>query len=348
MRLLAVKILWVVFLAALFLMPAGLAAQNKPPTPPPAPAKPERSSEAPDLAELVLRANKLNNRLAVLETKISHGLDLNALEKRLEKVEARLEEYPSIIQELKAYPTLNYEKLSSLKDTLHLNAKNLAEIIDPVIEAVSKLATARKQWLAEKKRWQEWHSVLTADETLEEVKSTFTGAQNTINAALQSINQELKPLLELLKISGRVDTKINRFLAEIDFLISARRRAILSEETPPMFSLAYLSQLRRLTSLELERGMQAVSWPKPEFYRSQGWILVLQVLGALMVIFMVFRNRRRLRESKRWRFLAERPIAAGLLLGYSPFSRLCLCCHPLYIWSTSSWGGWQVYGCLAG
>ena len=80
MRPLAAKIFWLVVLAALFLMPPGLRAQQQPPSPPPAPAKPEAAPEVPDLAELILRANKLSNRLAVLETRVSRGPNVEALE----------------------------------------------------------------------------------------------------------------------------------------------------------------------------------------------------------------------------------------------------------------------------
>lgn len=318
MKFRAAKIFWVVLLAALFLMPSGVGSQEQPPTPPPTPVKPQQPPEAPDLAELVLRANELSKRLVVLETKIDHGLDLSAFENRLAKIEARLEKYPSIIQELKAYPILNYEELLSYKDSIRLNAKSLEALVDPVSKAVSNLAAAREQWLAERKRWQEWKTVLPADETLDEVKTTFNRAQNTIDAALQSINQELQPLLEFLKKSGQIDTRVSRFLAEIDVLISARRKAFQPSETAPMFSWTYFSQLQRLTNLEMERGVRAISWPKPEFYQTQGWIIALQILTALVVTLLILRHRSRLQATERWRFLAERPVATGLLLGIFP------------------------------
>ncbi|MFW6127521.1 MAG: hypothetical protein ACOC6K_04840 [Thermodesulfobacteriota bacterium] len=73
MRFLAVKIFWLVLLTALILTPLVATAQQKTPTPPPAPAQPEPPPEVPDLAELILRANKLSNRLALLEAEIAQG-----------------------------------------------------------------------------------------------------------------------------------------------------------------------------------------------------------------------------------------------------------------------------------
>lgn len=57
MKLFAVKIFWVVLLAALFLMPPGAGAQKKPPTPQPGEIRKEQPPEVPDLADLLLQAS---------------------------------------------------------------------------------------------------------------------------------------------------------------------------------------------------------------------------------------------------------------------------------------------------
>jgi potassium efflux system protein len=315
MRLQAVKIFWVVLLAALSLMPQGVWAQKQPPASPPEQVKKEKPPEVPNLADLMLQANKLSNRLAVIETKIVHGLDVNALEKGLQEIEASSAQYPPIIEQLKASPSLSFDKIAAYKDTIRLNADDLEKIIEPLTKAIKKLAAERKQWLAERKRWQEWQSVLLRDEKLDEIKTTFAGAQNTIDSALLLINQQLQPLLALLQKSGIVEGAINRLIAELDGLTLARRRTLLVDETVPLFSWTYLSKLKHLTWFEVDRGVQTIAWPKPEYFRNQGWILVLQIIIALLVIFLILRHRDRLMESERWRFLAQRPLAAGFALG---------------------------------
>ena len=319
MRLLAIKIFWTALLSALFLLPLGAGAQNQPSPTPPATVKQEPPPEVPDLADLILRANKLSNRLAVLETKIAHGLDLDAREKDLQKIESRLSQYPPLIEQMKASPTINFDKLTAYKDTIRLNTQDLEDIIQPLTQAIKKLGEARKKWLAERKHWDKWQSLHLPDETLAEVKTTFADAQGTIDSALLLINQRLQPLLALLQKAGRVDGTINHLIADLDGLVQQRRQALLGKETAPLFSWAYLSQLKNLTWFEMERGIQIIAWPKPEFYKTQGWILVLQVLTALTLIFLIFRHRGRLMESEHWRFIAQRPIATGLLLGTYPF-----------------------------
>jgi potassium efflux system protein len=323
----AIKIFWVVLLAVLFLLPSGVGAQKQPssppstpqPSPPPAAAKPEPPPEAPDLAELILRSHKLSNRLATLETKIGRGLDVEALGEELKKIEARLEQYPPIIRQLQASPSINFEQVAAYKDTIRLNVDDLENIIEPLAQAIKNLSEARKMWLAEREHWQEWQSVLLQDKPLDEIRNTIAGAQKTIDSALLLINQRLQPLLALLQEAGGVDSTINRLIAELDNLAVARRRALMPEETAPMFSGVYLSRLKDLTWFEVERSGQTIAWPKPEFYKSQGWILGLQVFSALVIILLIWRYRDQVMESERWRFLAERPFAAGIILGVYPY-----------------------------
>jgi potassium efflux system protein len=320
MRLLAMKIFWMVLLAALFLLPSGVVAQQQTPPTPPTTVKPEHPPEAPDLADLVLQANELSSRRAAIETKIAHGLDLKALKKGLQEIKASLAKYPPIIEQMQASPSLHFDKIAAYKDTIRLNHADLEKIIEPLTRAIKNLAEERKQWLAERKRWEKWQSLLLADENLDGIKNTFADTQSTIDSALLLINQQLQPLLDLLQQAGSVDGTINRLTAELDGLTLARRRALLVDESVPLFSWTYLSQLKKLTWFEVDRGVETISYPKLVFfYKNQGWILVLQILSALGVFLVILWYRDRLMESERWRFLARRPLAAGLLLGIYPF-----------------------------
>ena len=333
------KLFWIGLLVSLPLISPDVWAQKKTPTPPTEVKKgqpPEvKPFKAPDLADLVLQANKLSSRRSTLETKIAHGLDLPALEKGLQEIEANLAKYLPIIEQLKASPSLNFDKIASYKDTIRLNEADLENIIEPLTNEIKKLAEARKQWLAERKHWQDWESYLLKYEALEDIKTTFASAQATIDSALLLINQKLQPLLGLLQKSGSVDGTINRLVVELDGLTEARRQALLVDESVPLFSWTYLSQLKNLTWFELQRGIQTIAWPRPEFYKNQGWILVFQILAALVVILIIFRYRNRFKESERWRFLAQRPIAAGLILGIFPLfpfmSALPASLHLLYM-----------------
>ena len=97
----------------------------------------------------------------------------------------------------------------------------------PVTEGIRQLGASRKEWVAEKKRWNAWQSSLLKDEPLDEVKLTFARAQDTIDTALNLIQQQLKPLLAMQRKAGNVQTRIGSLAVEVEGLILAKRGGVL-------------------------------------------------------------------------------------------------------------------------
>ncbi len=348
MRLSAWKLFWVLLLPVLFLMPPGVFAQKQLEGPPPGEGEKEQLPEVPGLAELMVKGNELSKRLTVLETKSASGFDLNPVKENLQAIEARLERFQAPIERLKKAPTLDFTTIWSYRDTLSLTEGNLAEITTPLTRAIQQLEGARDQWLAESKRWQEWQSVLLTDEAYNEIKPTLAEAQNTIDSALLVINQELKTLLPVFQKSGSIGRTINSLNAELDRLTQARRRDLRVGEVAPILSLTYLTQLKNLTWFDVAQGIQNISWPNPEFFKTQGRILVLRIFTALAVILLIFRRRPQLMESERWRFLAKRPIAAGIVFGTFPFRLLMAVVPPLLFFLEAVVGGLAYVRLLGG
>jgi small-conductance mechanosensitive channel len=82
-----------------------------------------------------------------------------------------------------------------------------------------------------------------------------------------------------------------------------------------MFSSRYLSQFSNELWYALQKGLDEISWPDSDFFDRQGLIVFLLVFLSLFLIIAIYRNRQVLNDSKRWRFLAERPFSAGLFFG---------------------------------
>jgi potassium-dependent mechanosensitive channel len=82
-----------------------------------------------------------------------------------------------------------------------------------------------------------------------------------------------------------------------------------------MFSAQYFSQLATALREGVHTGLVRVSWPERSFLARQGWIIILQGALSLVLAFVFFRHRQQLAEVEHWRFVAKRPIAAGLLVG---------------------------------
>jgi small-conductance mechanosensitive channel len=272
---------------------------------------------APDLADIIPMASDLAGRVTLLENSIKGGPNTVEFESRYEGVEKSLEEIAAQIKPLKDSEGYKYNKLVALKDGIKNNDELLKEISRPVNRSVSQLGAWREEWLAEKERWGEWQVTLLEDDELDRLKSTFSEAKGTIDKALDLIQSRLDLLLAVQQRAANVKGKISALNVELDALLVVERRSTLLDETPPMLSTDYFSQIRnRALGHALREGLDGASWPDDQFFTRQGWIVFIQGLLVLILTLAFSRNRGVLLESERWRFLAQRPLSAGLFLGF--------------------------------
>jgi potassium efflux system protein len=322
MKLLAVKLFWVVLLGPFLAMPQGLLAAQQPQGSQPIGVKEKQPPPVPGLADLIPLETKLSARLAVLQKKVGTELDASPVEKGLSGIDAKLAEHSRELENLKASTSYSYEQLLVIREKIRRDGEALDEVIKPLTEATRKFAQARQTWLEERQQWTAWQSVMLTDQPLDELKNTFARSQITIDSALVLINQQLQPLLALLQRAGAIDGAIDALIAEINGLTVTLHRDIQPDAAPSMVSLRYVSQLRNQAWYELKGGMRALFWPEWEFFQTQGWLFVLQLLLATAVTMIIFRHRSRLVASERWRFLARRPVAAGIFLGFVLLNQL--------------------------
>jgi small-conductance mechanosensitive channel len=282
----------------------------------PSGAEREIPAATPDLADIVPLSTKLSGRLAALEKDATGLLDVSALEKKYAGIETNLRDPAGQLQTLKDSKDYKYNRLVELKEAVKRENKSFEEISKPLSQTIRQLGAWRKEWLAEKKQWYEWQSSLLKEGAPEPLKSIFEKANDTIDTALNLIIPQLETMLTLQKESGDIHSKIKALAAELDGLIVEARRGVYVDESPPMFSFRYFSQFRSGELwYDVKKGLVGISWSGSRFFGRHGWIVLLQVAVSFFVIVSVYRRRRSLNESKRWRFLATRPFAAGLFLG---------------------------------
>ena len=275
------------------------------------------SFSIPDLADIVPMAAELSGRLATLENNIKGGPDIPEVENRYQRIEENLTGPAGQVQRLKDSEDVKYNRLLELREIIERENKSFKEISRPIDQAVRQLGAWRNDWLLEKKRWKEWQSVLSQAGVLDQVASSTEKANDTIDTALDLILPQLEALLKIQEKAGHIHARLSILSAELEGLIVEGRRSALLSESPPMFSFQYISQLGYGTLWNaVQTGLDEVTWPGNRFLVRQGWVVLLQVLICLFVIVAVYRNRRALTESKRWRFLSQRPFSAGLFLAY--------------------------------
>jgi len=311
----ATKILGIVLAIAVLLISSNVPAQEPSPGDQGPGAKERISVGALDLADIIPLAAELTGRLATLENAIKRGLDISAVENKYDRIEMELEGPAGQLQRLRDSKDYKYSKLVALREAIKQEDESLEKINKPVNLAIRQIGAWREEWLADKKRWHEWQLSVPKEGVYDQIKPAFEKANDAIEKALNLVLPHLEAILKLQLKAGNIKTKINVLLVELDVLIEQERRGALLDASPPMFSPEYLYQFRSGLWYAAQKKLGEVQWPGNRFFARQGWIVFLQGFLSLVVIIVILRKRQVLNDSKRWRFLAARPLSAGFFLG---------------------------------
>lgn len=185
-------------------------------------------------------------------------MDLSPVRKSLSGIEANLQSHLVQLERIEAAKALRYQQLVEIEAAAEVEAAALERVNKSLTGEIRRLAALRKEWLTEKSRWNEWQSSLLKEEPPDKVKSTFAKAQQTMDKALDSIRQELEPLLAVQERAGNIQARIIFLAAEVDRLIRARRGGVLIELSPPMLSSRYFSQFGSDLWLDVKSGFAKV------------------------------------------------------------------------------------------
>lgn len=304
----------VIVLLALFLFPGRVTAQDPQNAQPPATTT-QQPPAVPELADLIPLATALSSGLANLEKYIAGGVDLSGLEQQLEELSARVHEDATQFLALKASADQRAGRLAELKAEFDSAGDTLTEVSQSVTAKVKTFGNLRKVWLAEQQQWNAWQATSLKNEPLATITTTVTKAQGVIDTALGLLQQQLEPLLALQEQAGTLQIRINTLTDEIEGFISLTRGGVLSDTSPAMFSAQYFSQLAPALRESVHTGLGQIMWPAKAFVARQVWIAILQGVLSLLLALVFVRHRQQLEQVEHWRFVAKRPIAAGLLAG---------------------------------
>ena len=299
---------------ALLLSPERLTAQGPQGVQSPTAGR-EQSSAVPELADLIPLATALSGRLANLAKTVADEGDLSRVEQQLGEITALVDDYARQLLALKDTFDPRAGRLPQLKAEIESAGDTLTVVSKAVTAKIRTFGSLRKEWLAEQKQWNTWQAALLKEEPLEEITATMTKAQGAIETALGLLRQQLKPLLALQEQAGALQTRINSLTAEVEDLISLSQGGALVDASPSMFSAQYVSQLAPALRAGVQTRLAQVSWPGRAFFAREGWILVLQGVLSLVLALIFFLCRQQLEQVEHWRFVAKRPVAAGLLVG---------------------------------
>ena len=315
MRYPAKKILSVVLPIAVFLLASHVFAQEQTSGDQTPATTRDKSVPAPDLADIIPQATKLSADLAMLKNRVRDLLDVSGFEKNYAGIEKKLQGAAAQLQQIKDSKDGDPDKFAEIRMVIERQDELLEAISQPLGETIRQLGAWRNHWQAQKQQWNTWLPIVRKDGELDPLQSIFAKAMATIDEALEIIHSQLGQMLTVQERAGNIQAKIIALNAEIDALILAARSGVRVNISPPMFSPSYFYQYSRQLWYALLKGLSESSWVGTRFVDQQGLIVFLQIFFSLLVIIAVYRKRQVINDSQRWRFLAERPFAAGIFFG---------------------------------
>jgi small-conductance mechanosensitive channel len=274
-------------------------------------------SSIPDIAEIVPLEIKFVSRLQELENQLEQGIAEDVLDDDYLKLEKGLSTIVDDLETLIASEQYKYNKLVDFRELLNHKRNTFKLISEPVSTEIRKLGILRAEWQEESNRWTQWQDALLIGGGFEPLKVTFDEATETIDTALDLILSELDTLLAIQERHGEFERKIETVHREVEQQIIEERRNTLFNDTPPMLSKEYLSQLSNIRIWkQVIDEFNEISLPEKEAVAQHGWIVIFQLAVIVFLSFFIRQRKTFFEQIERWQFLARYPVAAGVFLSY--------------------------------
>ena len=309
----------VLLLAFLLLLPLphsdATFAQNEKGTQP-SPKEKKEAPAPPSVAEIIPLGTQLEESSAALENQLTKVFDFSAAEDSLDKLAKESAELSEQLQRLKTSGGYGYDQLADVKGKIDAEADSLQKIIQPLTEAINKTDSWKEEWSKERQRWKDLRSSLPQSVPLRSVEPTFAKANRTINRTLELISAKIKSLLALQQETGAMQSGLYSLKLEANNLLLSMRGELWSRSADSMLSAGYYSQFGPGLWGELRKGLADLPWPEKRFLQRQGWLFILQIFLSVFLAASILRRRSFLEKDERWRFIARRPLAAGIFAGF--------------------------------
>jgi len=276
----------------------------------------ETNTESPtgDLQDLIAMATELDSRSIALKKEIDGLFDLNATQKSLALLANENKRLSRTLRTLKNTSRYSYDQLFEVKARINQQGALLREVIQTTNEGISQTELWKKEWAEEGTHWEQLQSSLAKQVSAKTLEPTFAKVRQVITRSQNLITQTLEPILAQLQAAEVIRASHAALGLELDALVSGLHENLLHKTARSMFSSRYYSLLSRGWSQELPRSLNRIAKPDLQFLEQRGWLLIFQIVLSLLLSYSIIQQRERLMEREQWRFIARRPLEAGIFV----------------------------------
>lgn len=308
------SILYAVLLVAWAVPASGQALGPSRDAAPPTAAQQDVAA-SPDLAAIIPLATELSGRFAKLDADLKGLSDFSDIEEQTAHFGKVVDDVAARLESLRGAGENNWVRLEVLIQHIREEQGFFEDEGKPLAESIRQLALWQAEWLTERQKWRTWEAQLSSDREPDQLKNSIAAAKATIDNALDLVVGHLDVLLRLQAKGGSVLVRMDALDAAAQVMINAIRKEYLLAEWPPLVSGEYFAQFSRGVWQQALENLGLIAWPDRRYFARQPWTFIGQILLVLAVIATLYRKRPALSDSEHWRFLAARPISAGLFVG---------------------------------
>ncbi len=267
----------------------------------------------PGLAEVVPRAADLGQKAGQAEEAIAVARDTSAFDKQIIDVEKRVAQLVEKIAGMGDCAGWNIYRLLDVQHLIQNEKSELGALLDPVSAKLSGLEAILRNWEDERSFWEKWRESMS--EAQAEIPSeTFNKALETATAVVQSAARASQSVLVLQqKLTNMLDG-VSRLGIPVDAVLKKVRSQTFQKNAPSFFSPDFYEPLNTALWTAVKQGA-ADAWKMENEYLPDydfGWIIFLQVLVTLALIFLIRRRRQLPEMTEEWHFIRQHPWAFSI------------------------------------
>lgn len=260
----------------------------------------------PRLAELKQQSTDLQTRLVLLKETDSFTDPLQLSRQRAETLTLETERLTD--------PTgWNFDRMLDTRSQLVEHQSNLNTLLTGISTRLQTLDSLRQTWQRQETFWQQWHESIPKN-VVKNQQSAFKEAAEECKKIQLLIVASSGPLVSLQGEVAQLQEKSLSQLATVDNMLQTMQGKTFQKTARSFTSPRFYDQIDRSLLDSAKKGMQNVSGIGSEFFRTQGWLVGLQLLLATFLAGFLIHQGRREPEETEWRFILRHPLATAIFV----------------------------------
>jgi small-conductance mechanosensitive channel len=267
----------------------------------------------PGLAEVVPRAADLGRKASNAEEAIAVTGDTSVLGEQITDSENQVNQLSKKIANMGDLAGWNIYRLLDVQHLIQDETSKLGALLEQISAKLSDLEAIRRNWGDEDAFWKKWEASLIEART-EIPPETFNKALEAATTVVQSAaNASASVMVLQQKLTKQLD-EVRQLSIPVDAALKKVRSETFRKNAPSFLSVEFyepLSTVRWATIIDgVAEAWKMESEDLPNY--DYGWIIFLQVLVAVALVFMIRRRRQIPEKTKEWHFIRQHPWAFSI------------------------------------